>query len=314
MTARRKLPRIDLARVRTIPLKSRPSKVSLALLGSAPRKGASWKSFERGLPRILAAGEFTALADAIAAAARRRKTVLWMIGAHVIKTGLSPVLLELMRRRALTALAMNGAGSIHDFEMARNGATSEDVAAGLKDGTFGMARETGEFFARALGRRLLSGYGEAVGAAIADERLPNRRISLLHEMYQAGLPATVHVAIGTDITHAQPSARGEDIGRATHEDFRTLCAVAATLEGGVVINVGSAVVLPEVFLKALTVARNLGHPVRKFTAANLDMIQHYRPNLNVVQRPTQLGGRRIVLTGHHELMVPMLAQAIIERL
>jgi len=308
------LPRIDLARVRTIPLASRPSKVSLSLLGTPPRKGTSFRAFERGLPRILAAKEFHALADAIAQAARRRKTVLWMIGAHVIKTGLSPVLIELMRRRALTALAMNGAGAIHDFEMARHGATSEDVVAGLKDGTFGMARETGEFFARALTRRLLSGYGEAVGAAIADERLPNRRISLLYSAFESGIPATVHVAIGTDITHAQPTARGEDIGRASHEDFRTLCAVVATLEGGVVINVGSAVVLPEVFLKALTVARNLGHRVRKFTAANLDMIQHYRPNLNVVQRPTQLGGRRIVLTGHHELLVPMLAQAIIERL
>lgn len=309
-----KLPRIDLGRVRTIPLKSRPSKVSLALLGRPPRRGAAFRAFERGLPKVLAARDFCALADAIAAAARRRKTVLWMIGAHVIKTGLSPVLIELMRRRALTALAMNGAGSIHDFEMARNGATSEDVLKGLKDGTFGMARETGEFFARALGRRPLSGYGEAVGGAIADERLKHRKASLLHEAFVRGLPATVHVAIGTDITHAQPFARGEDIGRASHEDFRRLCAVCATLEGGVVINLGSAVVLPEVFLKALTVARNLGHGVRRFTAANMDMIQHYRPNVNVVQRPTALGGRRIVLTGHHELMVPMLAQAVIDRL
>jgi len=310
----RPLPRVDLARVRTIRLASRPSKVSLAHLAAVPRKGANWRAIEGGLPKVLAAKDFIALADAVASAAKRRKTVLWMIGAHVVKTGLSPVLIELMRRRALTALAMNGAGAIHDFEIARHGATSEDVAQGLRDGTFGMARETGEFFARALSRRLLSGYGEAVGAGIADERLPNRRVSLLHEAFVRGIPATVHVAIGTDIIHAQPSARGEDIGRASHEDFRKLCAVAATLEGGVVINVGSAVVLPEVFLKALTVARNLGHRVRHFTAANLDMIQHYRPNLNVVQRPTMLGGRRIVLTGHHELMVPMLAQAIIERL
>ncbi len=300
--------------MRTVALRRRPSKVGLSLLGRAPARGRSFRAFEAALPRLLAADEFRALADAIAGAVRRRRTVLWMIGAHVIKTGLSPVLLELMRRRALTALATNGAGAIHDFELAANGATSEDVAAGLKHGSFGMARETGAFFARALHRRPREGFGRATGLAIADERLPHRRLSVLHECAQRGIPATVHVAIGTDIVHQQPGASGEDIGRASLEDFRRMCEVVASLEGGVVVNVGSAVILPEVFLKALTVARNLGHRVRRFTAANLDMIQHYRPRLNVVERPTALGGRRIVLTGHHELLVPMLAQAVLERL
>lgn len=313
MTAR-PLPPIDLSRVTTIALGGRRSKVAARDLGSAPRKGISFRTFERGLPRILAADEFRALADAVAKAARARKTVLWMIGAHVVKTGLSPVLIELMRRRALTALATNGAGAIHDYEMALTGNTSEDVSAGLKDGTFGMARETGQFFARTLNRTRGAGFGMAVGEAIEVDRLKNRKLSLLASCRRFGLPATVHVAIGTDIIHQQPGMRGDLLGAASYEDFRTLCAVVATLEGGVVLNVGSAVILPEVFLKALTVARNLGYRVRKFTAANLDMIQHYRPRLNVVQRPTEMGGRRITLTGHHELLVPMLAQSILERL
>ncbi len=308
------LPSIDLSHVRTISIKTRKSKVSLRDLGTPPRKRKSYREFEHSLPKILAAQEFRTLADAIARAVRARRTILWMTGAHVIKVGLSPVLVELMNRRALTALSMNGAGAIHDFEIAYAGTTSEDVASRLKDGSFGMARETGEFLAAALQRRRTSGFGLAVGHAIGEAKLAHRRLSLLHACASRGLPATVHVAIGTDIDHQQPTAQGEAIGRASFEDFKLLCAVVSTLEGGVVLNVGSAVILPEVFLKALTVARNLGHPVRKFTAANLDMIQHYRPRLNVVERPTALGGRRIMLTGHHELLVPMLAQAVVERL
>lgn len=283
-------------------------------LSARPRKGVSFASFEKGLPKLLAVREFRALADALASAARGRKTVLWMCGAHVIKTGLSLVLIELMERGALTALALNGAGAIHDFEIALAGKTSEDVLKGLKNGSFGMARETGEFFARALRRYGAEGYGSAVGRVIDEEKLPYRKLSLLWNCRRLGLSSTVHVAIGTDITHQQPGARGEDIGRASFEDFRRICGVVGTLEGGVVVNVGSAVIMPEVFLKALTVARNLGHRVRKFTAANLDMIQQYRPRMNVVERPTALGGRPIQLTGHHELMVPLLAQAVLERL
>lgn len=305
---------VDLNLVRRIPLRSRRSKVSLRDLGSAPAKGRSFKAFERSLPRTLAAGDFRALADAVARAARGGRTNLWMIGAHVIKVGLSPVLIELIRRRAITALAMNGAGAIHDFEMAYAGSTSEDVAARLKDGTFGMARETGDFFARVLRRNLAAGFGEAAGRGIIEANLKHRKLSLLAACADAGIPATVHVAIGTDIIHQQPGIDGATLGRASYQDFKLLCGVVAGLEGGVVINAGSAVVLPEVFLKALTVARNLKHTVRRFTAANLDMIQHYRPNTNVVQRPTRMGGTPISLTGHHELLVPLLAQAVIERM
>jgi hypothetical protein len=237
-----------------------------------------------------------------------------MIGAHVIKSGLSRVLVELMEKRALTALAMNGAGAIHDFEMAMYGKTSEDVLKGLKDGSFGMARETGDFFGQALAFHGQKGYGAAVGEAIEEAGAPNKMLSLLWNCRRLGLTATVHSAIGTDITHQQPSARGEDIGAASFMDFRRMCTVAGTLEGGVVVNAGSAVIMPEVFLKSLTVARNLGSKARKFTAANMDMIQHYRPRLNVVERPTAMGGKPIILTGHHEIMVPLLAQAVLERL
>jgi hypothetical protein len=304
----------DLSRIKTISIKARPSKVAASDLAGIPAKGKSFRAFEQGLPAILAVKEFRALADAIARAAKARKTVLWMIGAHVIKTGLSRVLIELMGKRALTALAMNGAGAIHDFEMAMYGKTSEDVQKGLKDGSFGMARETGDFFAQALAFNGQAGYGSAVGEALDEAGAPNRKLSLLWNCRRLGLTATVHSAIGTDITHQQPAARGEDIGRASFMDFRKMCAVAGTLEGGVVVNAGSAVIMPEVFLKSLTVARNLGKKVRKFTAANMDMIQHYRPRVNVVERPTALGGRPITLTGHHEIMIPLLAQAVIERL
>lgn len=313
-TPSRPLPPADLSRIRTVSIKARPSKVLARDLALVPGKGKSFRSFEKGLPDILAVRQFRSLADAIARAARARKTVLWMIGAHVIKTGLSRVLIELMERRALTALAMNGAGAIHDFEMAMYGKTSEDVQKGLKDGSFGMARETGEFFAQALSFHGQAGYGSAVGEALDEADAPNRKLSLLWNCRRLGLTATVHSAIGTDITHQQPSARGEDLGNASFIDFRRMCSVAGTLEGGVVVNAGSAVIMPEVFLKSLTVARNLGGKVRKFTAANMDMIQHYRPRVNVVERPTALGGRPITLTGHHEIMIPLLAQAVMERL
>jgi len=311
---RKPLAPADLSRVRTISIKTRPSKVAARDLAGVPARRKSFRSFEQGLPDLLAVRQFRSLADAIARAARARRTVLWMIGAHVIKTGLSRVLIELMEKRALTALAMNGAGAIHDFEMSMYGKTSEDVQKGLKDGSFGMARETGEFFAQALRFHGQDGYGSAVGEAIGEAGAPNRNISLLWNCRRLGLTATVHSAIGTDITHQQPFARGEDIGRASFMDFRRMCSVTGTLEGGVVINAGSAVIMPEVFLKSLTVARNLGGKVRKFTAANMDMIQHYRPRLNVVERPTALGGLPITLTGHHEIMIPLLAQAVLERL
>lgn len=304
---------LDLSRVRTVSLRARASKVGIADLAGPPRRGRSFRSFMKSLPPVLAARDLDRLAGAMAAAARGGKGSLLMMGAHVIKTGLSPVILDLIRMRAVTAVAMNGAGAVHDLELASVGRTSEDVARGLKDGTFGMARETGRFMADALSRHRGEGFGLAVGRAINEARLPYRRFSILASCAAMGVPATVHVALGTDIVHQQPSARGEDIGRESMCDFRKLCGVVAALEGGVVVNAGSAVILPEAFLKALTVARNLGHRVRRFTAANLDMIQAYRPRMNVLLRPTAGGGTAIAITGHHEITIPLLAQAVAER-
>ncbi len=305
---------IDFAKVRLVRLGRKGRKMGVGDMAGFPRKGRSFSSFEKALPGTLSAVKFRRIADAIARAAREGRSIIWMIGAQVIKVGLSPVLIELMRRRALTALTMNGAGAIHDFELAAAGATSEDVAAGLNRGTFGMSRETGAFMAAALRERPGLGFGAAMGKAMEAKKLRFRDCSLLYNCSKLGLPATVHVALGTDTVHQQPSARGEDIGRSSLMDFRRFCGIVACLERGVVLNVGSAVILPEVFLKALTVARNLGKRVRKFTAVNLDMNQHYRPSVNVIQRPVALEAEGLALTGHHELLVPMLAQAVIERL
>jgi len=305
---------LDLSLVRTVPLRARASKVGISDLAGRPKSGKTFRAFMASLPPVLAARDLDRLAGAMVAAARHGKGSLFMMGGHVVKTGLSPVILELVRMRAVTAVAMNGAGAIHDLELASVGRTSEDVARGLKDGTFGMAGETGRFMADALAGRRGEGFGLALGRAINDARLPYRRFSILAACAAMGIPATVHVALGTDIVHQHPSARGEDIGRESMADFRRLCGVVAALEGGVVINAGSAVILPEVFLKALTVARNLGHRVRRFTAANLDMLQAYRPRMNVLIRPTAGGGTAIAITGHHEITIPLLAQAVAERI
>ncbi len=300
--------------MRLVSLKPASRKFRIDQMAKPPRKGASFAAFERGLPPTLAAAGFRELAGAIAKAAGSGRQVIFMLGAHVIKVGLSDVIVEMMKKKAITAVALNGAGAIHDFEVAFGGATSEDVERELAKGTFGMAKETGDFFARALAAKPLCGFGEAVGLEMERRRLKHRRHSMLWNCARMGIPATVHVSIGADVVHQQPSAVGEDIGRASMADFRKFCAIVAGLEGGVVLNVGSAVVLPEVFLKAVSVARNTGTRIRRFTAANLDMIQQYRPVTNVVKRPTAQGGKGIVLTGHHELLVPMLAQAVIERL
>lgn len=301
-------------RLRLSSLRPATRKFRLENMAKAPRKGVSFADFEKGLSPTLAGGDFRRLAGALATAAKAKRTVIFMLGAHVIKVGLSDVIIELMKRRVVGALALNGAGAIHDFELAFGGATSEDVDRELAKGTFGMSRETGEFFARALAANPLCGFGEAAGLEMERRRLKFRKHSLLWNCRRLGIPATVHVSIGADVIHQHPSAIGEDIGRGSLADFRKFCGVVAKLEGGAVLNIGSAVMLPEVFLKAVSVARNLGHRVRRFTAANLDMIQHYRPATNVVRRPTALGGDGMLLTGHHELLVPMLAQAVIERL
>jgi hypothetical protein len=263
---------------------------------------------------VLAARDFLALARAIANAAGKRGVVV-MVGGHVVKTGLAPILIDLMRRGIITHLAMNGAAAIHDYEITRWGGTSEDVQAGLRDGTFGMADETGREMNEAFirGQREQWGMGESLARALEGEELAHPELSLLASAQALGVPLTVHAAIGAEIIHQHPAASGAAIGDTSHRDFRRFAASLPSLhDGGVVLNLGSAVILPEVFLKALTIARNLGdgRPTR-FTAADLDMLRHYRPHVNVVQRPTAEGGHGYEITGHHELMVPLLAWSVL---
>ncbi len=274
---------------------------------------ASFEAFWDSLPRLLASDDLRALVRAIAQARRKKKPVIVMMGAHIVKCGLSPLLIDLMEQEVITALAMNGAVAVHDCEMALFGATSEDVSQGLRDGSFGMARETGEFYNRAAQEATLkkTGLGESLGVLLNRAKGAHLELSLLAAASRSGVPATVHVAIGTDIVHQHPSADGAALGAASFEDFLRFAGEVAKLSpGSVVLNLGSAVIMPEVFLKALTVARNLGHPARGFTTANFDMIQHYRPRVNVVQRPVEGGGKGYALTGHHEIMIPLLAAAV----
>ncbi len=280
----------------------------------------TFSAFLKSLPQVLQAEAFLTLVDAVVSAVQRRKSVVWMLGGHVVKTGLAPLLVDLARRGAITHLAANGSAAIHDYEMARWGGTSEDVEAGLADGSFGMAEETGRDMNRALRRGMEAGWG--MGEALArdlDARsdLAYPELSLLLQAYRLGVPFTVHPAVGAEIIHQHPAADGAAIGDTGHRDFRRLAGALPGLDaGGVVLNVGSAVIMPEVFLKALTVARNLhgGHP-REFTTCDLDMQRHYRPRVNVVERPTRSsGGRGFQITGHHELLIPLLAWAIVERL
>jgi hypothetical protein len=301
--------------VRTYPLARRKSKVRLKDFARPHRKGGSVADFLGSLPRILAGETLRALAADLRRARARRKPIVWGLGGHVLKVGLSPLLIDLMDRGFVTGIALNGAGVVHDFELAVAGQTSEDVAEGLGAGDFGMARETGEEINQAVvdGQRDGLGLGGAMGRYLTERRARHVGVSLLAAAWQRGLPATVHVALGTDIVHMHPACDPGAVGRATHLDFRILAGeVAALGGGGAYLNVGSAVLLPEVFLKAVTLARNLGHDLRDFATANLDFIQSYRPNVNVVQRPTKGVGRGYSLTGHHEILVPLLAAALIE--
>ncbi len=303
----------NLKKVRTISIRKRKSKVAVEDF-ARPFDPAieSFGEFIASLPKFLAAADLRTFAADVVKSRRAGKPVIAMIGAHVVKVGLSPVLIDLIERRVVTCVAMNSAAAIHDAETALWGVTSEDVAERLSDGTFGMSRETGEFINGTLKRAYRKGslgYGEAIGRALA--KAPYAHLSVLASCVREGIPATVHAAIGTDIVHQQPTMDGAATGELSFRDFRLLCAQVGELRGGgVVMNIGSAVVLPEVFLKALTVARNLGAPARRFTTANFDMIQHYRPRLNVVARPTAGGGRGYLFTGHHELMIPLLAAMI----
>lgn len=307
----------DLENVRTVPVARRPNKVSADEFAHPPGADRSFRAFLDALPDILVARDFKRVIGAIADARRRDRGVVLMLGGHVVKTGLAPLLIELMRRGIATHLAMNGSAAIHDYEIARFGATSEDVAAGLKDGTFGMAEETGrgmnEAFVAGMERRM--GMGEALAVALEGEGdLAHPELSILLNAARLGVPATVHAAIGAEIIHQHPAAVGAAIGDTSHRDFRRLAASLGRLDdGGVVLNLGSAVIMPEVFLKALTIARNLhdGKP-RDFTSCDLDMQRHYRPRVNVVQRPTMHGGAGYEITGHHEIMVPLLVWGVVE--
>jgi hypothetical protein len=311
-------PEADLSRVRTVPIAHRPNKVRAEEFAAPPGADRSFGAFLRSLPDVLAARDFRRIVEAVVHAARRR-AVIAMAGGHVVKTGIAPVLLELMRQRVITHLALNGSAAIHDYEVARWGGTSEDVASGLRDGSFGMVEETGREMNEAIahGQRAGWGMGEALGRALTSRSdLAHPELSLMVGAHELGIPTTVHAAIGAEIIHQHPAADGAAIGDTSHRDFRRLAASLPALhDGGVVMNLGSAVILPEVFLKALTIARNLhsGRPTH-FTTCDFDMLRHYRPRVNVVQRPTLEGGAGYEITGHHEIMVPLLAWAVVEKM
>ena len=309
-----KIEPLDVNGIATYPLATRPSKVTTDDLAQPVKAGAALKDFFEGLPNILAARELRELSQLIRAAKVRRRAVIVGLGGHVIKTGLAPVLIDLMQRGYVTAFAMNGSAMIHDFEIALVGATSEDVDATLGEGTFGMAEETGRTINEAAieGARDQIGLGEAIGRGLQALSPVYADKSLLHAAYAAAVPVTVHVAIGTDIVHIHPGADGAAIGQTTLHDFRLLCALVRELDGGgVYLNLGSAVLLPEVFLKTVTVVRNLGFKLQDFATANFDFIQQYRPLTNVVRRPVAGSGRGFSFTGHHEIMIPLLAGAIL---
>lgn len=307
---------LDLSKVRTYPLKKRTSKVRQSYLGKKVQTGARLRSFIKGLPDILAAQNLKEIARRTARAHRSGKTILLGMGAHPIKVGLSPLIIDFMERGIIRAVAMNGAGIIHDFELAFMGETSEDVAASLKDGSFGMAEETGFFLNQAIseGFDRGQGIGAATGEAMLKAGLRYHRLSILAAGARLGVPVTVHVGIGTDIIHMHPKVDGKALGQGSLKDFHIFSSVVASLGKGVFLNLGSAVILPEVFLKAISLARNLGHPVRNLTTVNLDFLPHYRPLTNIVTRPTLESGKGYHLTGHLEIMVPLLFASVLEEL
>ena len=309
---------VDLAKVRTVPVTRRANKVSAEEFAKPPGKDRSFRAFLSSLPDILVARDFRRVADAVAGAAQKKRAVVVMLGGHIVKTGLAPLLTSLIERNVITHVAMNGSAAIHDFEIARFGGTSEDVAAGLKDGTFGMAEETGREMNEAFigGSARGEGMGESLAVALESSKLMHPELSVLLSAHRHDVPVTVHAAIGAEIIHQHPSASGAAIGDTSHRDFRRLAHGLERLhDGGVVLNLGSAVIMPEVFLKALTIARNLhdGKP-QNFVTCDLDMQRHYRPRMNVVQRPTLHSGKGYEITGHHELMVPLLVWAVLDRL
>ena len=312
-----KYKQIDLNKINTYSIKDRVSKVNIAKFARNYQKGSSLKKFISNLPDILAGADFKQLVKTIANAYKNDKQIIVMMGAHVIKCGLNPSIIQLMEAGIIKCIALNGAGVIHDTEVANWGITSEDVDEAIKNGSFGMVQETPEFINNALekGHKLKLGFGEAIGKKIYDSECPYKNLSILAAGFRLNIPITVHVAIGTDIVHQHPGSKGEVIGELSQLDFKIFCYQTSKLEkDSVVLNFGSAVILPEVFLKALTVARNLGQNAHGFTTANFDMIRHYRPQVNIIQRPTQTGGTGYQFTGHHEIMIPLLVAAILEKI
>ena len=309
---------LDFEGISTYPLESRKSKVHSGMFGKPMDGAENVLGFITKLPHILAGESLRTLIRALLYARSSGKPIIWGLGGHVIKVGLGPIINDLMNAGFVTGIAMNGSAAIHDFEVALRGTTSEEVEEQIGEGRFGMARETGEYMNAAINAAAenSNGLGEGLGRFIANGSekgidFQHSPMSILAESYARKIPVTVHVAIGTDIIHAHPQTSAKALGETTYHDFRLFCAMTRELDGGgVYLNVGSAVVLPEVFLKAVSVVRNLGHSLEEFTTANLDFIQHYRPTQNVLKRPTQNTGQSIALTGHHEIMIPLIAAAL----
>jgi hypothetical protein len=301
-------------KLKTYSLHERPSKVTVEDFARPLAPGATVSDLLSSLPGQLMGRDFPELIQRLATAHKNGRPIIFGMGAHVIKVGLNPIIIDLMERSIITGIALNGAGIIHDAEIAMAGRTSEEVGRVLGSGAFGAARETGQVVNEAINRgaREGLGMGAAVGQYLLEREFPYNHASLLVTARRLQIPLTVHVAVGTDIVHIHPSADGAAIGKTSHQDFKLFCSMVADIEGGAYLNIGSAVLLPEVFLKALTVCRNLGHAVNCFTTVNLDFIRHYRPTANVVDRPTMEGGRGFHITGHHELMVPLLAAALLD--
>lgn len=308
---------IDFTKVKTYLPKLDALKVRKADFARAPKQKRSFIDFYKSLPNILKAKDLRNVVEAVIKAKRNNKPVIFMCGAHVIKCGLNPVIIELIKKQIVTCLSLNGAGIIHDFEIAYQGRTSEDVAASISNGSFGMNRKTAHFLNQAIARGVNKGLGigQAVGEAMAGQRLPYKKLSIIYQARRLGIPVTVHVAIGTDVIHQHPDFNAGLTAEGSLRDFRTLVEIVTRMnQGGVLLNFGSAVVLPEVFLKALNLARNLGFKVKNFSTANFDMIHHYRPTENIVRRPVLTGGKGYYIIGHHEILLPLLAQAVIEKI
>ncbi len=305
---------IDLSGLNTYSIHDRHSKVTVAEFAKPQKSGQTVRQLLDSLPKQLLGVDFPELVQRLANSYRRKRPIIIGMGAHVIKVGLNPILIDLMERGIIAGLALNGAGVVHDSEIAMVGRTSEDVGQVLGSGAFGAAKETGEFINDAIVNGADNGLGRAVGDALLKRDFPYNNQSLLASARRLNIPVTVHVAMGTDIIHIHPSCSGAATGKASHLDFRLFCGMVADLEGGAYLNIGSAVLLPEVFLKALTVVRNLGHQVESFTTANFDFLRQYRPMTNVVNRPTAGGGKGYAITGHHELMIPLLAAALLDEI